>query len=408
MKISIVIPHLGRDHLLADVLDQLNNQSFDDFDIVVVLDMTPDESGSLAEKILIEHPNQNITVSYSGGKGPATARNIGAKVSKSDIVLFMGSDCYPHRDLVAQHYYWHMNGANVVQGYSPWAATVVTPFYDFLDESGLQANWNAVKNEDGSWQHQINPAFGMTTNYSINRQLFLNEQFDERFSSAAWEDIELSYRLSKYGNAITAIFNPNAINYHYHRYDFNSFLRRCRMEGYHRLTLCKIHPEMAWNLINPFELRIAKKQDENELLEWATELDNTDLSKMDRDDVKNLKQIKYQRYYETCKMFSLKGVLDRLEDEHPAMQAIEHVHKPEQIIEIVSGVLALESGNFGYAKHTAEWFMSERQDDWSAYAYAGEIELARGDTQRAIELFRKSLMINDDRWPRDRLREVLV
>ena len=38
MKISIVIPHLGRDHLLADVLDRLNNQSFDDFDVIIVFD----------------------------------------------------------------------------------------------------------------------------------------------------------------------------------------------------------------------------------------------------------------------------------------------------------------------------------------------------------------------------------
>ena len=406
MKISIVIPHLGRDHLLADVLDRLNNQSFDDFEIIVVLDMTIDAAGSLAELILIEHPNQNITVAYSGGKGPATARNIGARKSKSDIVLFLGSDCYPHRDLVAQHYYWHMNGADIVQGITPWHSDVVVPFYDFLDESGLQANWNAMQNEDGSWQHQINPAFCLTTNYSINRQLFLNEQFDERFSGAAWEDVELGYRLSKYGNAINAVFNPRAINHHYHRYDFKSFLQRCRMEGYHRITLCKIHPEMAWGMFNPFELRVAVKQDDNELIEWATELDTVDLIKMDRDDVKNLKQIKYQRYYEACKMFSLKGVLDRLEDEHPAMQAIQHVHKQEQVIEIVSGVAALENENYGYSVHTYQWFMTERPDDWSAYSYAGEIELAMGNKQNAIELFKKSFMINDDRWPRDRLGEL--
>ena len=268
MKISVVIPHLGRDHLLADVLDRLNNQSFGDFDVIIVFDEEAPKNRPWYHKIpaellnTIDTANYPIETRFSGGNGPATARNIGVDVSKSDVVLFIGSDCYPHRDLVAQHVYCHMNGADIVQGYSPWHSDVVAPFYDFLDESGLQANWSAVKNEDGSWQHQINPAFGMTTNYSINRQLFLNEQFDERFKSAAWEDIEMSYRLSKYGSAINAIFNPNAINYHYHRYDFKSFLRRCRMEGYHRLTLCKIHPAMAWGLINPFELRVAENQAE--------------------------------------------------------------------------------------------------------------------------------------------------
>jgi glycosyltransferase involved in cell wall biosynthesis len=413
MRISVVIPHLGRDHLLADVLEQLNNQSFDDFDVILVFDEEgPRQDRAWYHKIqadllnTIDSANYQIEVAFSGGRGPATARNIGAKLSESAIILFIGSDCYPHRDLVAQHYYWHMNGADIVQGYTPWHQDVITPFYDFLDDSGLQANWETLKNEDGSWKHKINPAFCLTTNYSINRQLFLNGPFDERFTGAAWEDISLGYRLSKYGNAINTIFNPEAINYHYHRYDLKSFLKRSNMEGYHRLTIAKIHPEMAWQMMNPYELRIAEKANVDELVVWAQELDTVDLSDMDKEATKTIKDIKYRRYYEACHVMSLKGVLQRIEDEHPAMQALKHVHKQEQVIQIVSGVAALDSGHLGYAKHTAEWFMAERSDDWSSYAYAGEVELAIGNKQRAIELFQKSVMINDDPWPRGRLNEL--
>jgi tetratricopeptide (TPR) repeat protein len=296
--------------------------------------------------------------------------------------------------------------ADIVQGYSPWHPDVVTPFYQFLDDSGLQAAWGNLTNDDGTFKREISPAFCLTTNYSIKRQLALNEPFNEVFSGASWEDVELGYRLAKYNNALKAVFNFSAINHHHHRYDLDSFVERCRMEGYHRITICKIHPEMGWGLVNPFDLRAVEGADEYEILKFAKELDG--VTNLSEDESKDIQVRKYQRYAEVCKVFSLKGVLARIDDEHPAMEALKHVHGNAQTIQILSGVAALESGHFGFAKHCAEWYMAEREDDWSAHSFNGEVEMAIGNNEEAVASFRKALVLAPGaKWPKKSLGRLL-
>jgi GT2 family glycosyltransferase len=409
--ISYIIPHLGRDHVLAWHLKELENQSFDDFEVIIVLDEKESDSIWRNDKPFeltstIGKASFPLEVWFSGGRGPAATRNLGAEKATSDILLFVGSDCIPHTDLIARHYYYHtFTPAKIVQGYSPFHADVITEFYEFLEASGLQAAWGNLKNKDGSWRTGISATFCLTTNYSINKQLFKNVGgFNETFESAAWEDVELGYQMSR--RSESAVFAPDAMNYHYHRYDLDSFVRRCRMEGYNRLTLCKLHPEMAWSMVNPFEIRTAKELDEYEILRWAKELDLATFQNTEADI--QLKQIYFSRMAECCKVWSMKGVLDRIADEHPAMQALIHVHKPEQSIEIISGVAAIDDGRYGYASHCAQWFITEVPDNWAAWAFWGEVELARGNRYDAVELFNKSITINPKaEWPRERIKEII-
>jgi glycosyltransferase involved in cell wall biosynthesis len=380
-KISYIIPHRGRDAILLWHLRELKHQSFKDFEIIISLDMTKREAGSLAEEILITYPGRNITVLYAGN-GPAATRNKGALISRSDILLFAGSDCVPHRDLIARHYWKHTSVKDVqtVQGVTPWHFDVVTEFYNFIDASGLQAAWNNLKNDDGSWKHDISPSFCLTTNYSIKRQLFLNERFNETFSGAAWEDVEFAYRVAK--RSPRAVFDHLAINYHYHRYDLESFAYRSMMEGYHRPTICKLHPEMAWNMLNPKDLQQAEEIDEHELLMWARELDAVSGSG-DQEGVEQLMQAKFTRYLECCKVFSLKGVLKRIKDEHPAMQAIKYATGPKEAIAIVSGVRSLDDEKYAFANHCAHWLLNDHDEDAFAWNFYAEVEETSGNTEVA-------------------------
>ena len=400
--ISVVIPTYGKIDLLKQVLRTLENQSYTDFECIIF-----DDGNDPRIQDLIIPSEFNIALEIirsDENVGPAQGRNRLAEYARSDVLLFLGADCLAHKDLVGWHAISHQYGADIVQGYTPWHPDVISVATDFIDSSGLQSAWGNLQNDDGTWLRKISPAFCLTTNYSINKQLFLNEMFNESFSGAAWEDVEFGYRLSKYGDVINTIVEPRAINYHYHRYSIDSFFRRCRMEGYHRLTLCKIHPEMAWGMVNPYELRIADKINDAEIISMAHEMDSIDLSDTNNELIPKLKEIKYQRIQEACKVFSLKGVIDRIADEHPAMQALMHVHQPQSVIAIISGVEAINNGHLGYAMHTAQWFITERPDDWSAHSYLGEVELEAGNFDEAFIAFSKSLAINPgNKWATDRL-----
>ena len=407
-KLTVVIPHWGRDELLFWHLRELKNQTYKDFDTIVILDEDKEEydngyGASLEDKIR----ELGAQVNWSGNTGPGEARNIGAQMSDSEIILIAGSDCIPDINLIARHVYDHdFYDADAVQGYSHWHADVVAPFYSFLQDSGLQASWKNLQKSDGSFMRQISPSFCLTTNYSIKRQLLLNEPFDKRLNGPAWDDIEFGYRLSKYDN-ITCLFAPYAANFHYHRYGFDSFLERCKMEGYHRIQLGKLHPEMGFSLFPPEDLRKAAQIEEAEMILWAKELDNVSFDG-DEAQMITLKEIKHARYFDACKMSSLKGVLKRIEDEHPAMKALKHVHSNEQVIQILSGLNALEGGYIGYLGHVREWMLAESPDNWAAWAFAGETQIECGNIQQAIDAFKTSLIINPrNDWAKNRLEELV-
>src|ERR1700739_5177839 len=66
--------------------------------------------------------------------------------------------------------------------------------------------------------------FFYTCNLSV-KTAFLREygHFNESFRSAAYEDTELGYRLSKHG--MTLRYNPAAVGYHYQFFSFAAAFR---------------------------------------------------------------------------------------------------------------------------------------------------------------------------------------
>jgi GT2 family glycosyltransferase len=67
--------------------------------------------------------------------------------------------------------------------------------------------------------------FFYTCNLSLKTEFLRNNgQFDEEFKSAAFEDIELGYRLSKRG--LQLFYNASAIGYHYQFFSFEDACRK--------------------------------------------------------------------------------------------------------------------------------------------------------------------------------------
>jgi GT2 family glycosyltransferase len=387
-KISYIVPHYGRDNILLWHLNELNKQSYADFDVIIVVDGPEDELQLDPRKY-----NFKIRLEYFGKKvGPATTRNYGASLTDAPIIMFAGSDCIPHPNLIMVHEWRHLTSRHsIVQGYTPWHPGAVTPVTRFVDGGGLQANWNALKNEDGTWVDTSAPSFCLTTNFSIDHNLFNNiGGFNESFPGAAWEDVEFGIRLAKFNNLRTVVA-PDAINFHYHQYNVESFLRRSRMEGYHRIKICNVNPEMSWQMMSPETVEASRKVHESEVMKKANiavYTDDNDFSSMDN---------RLAIFVECCRLMSAKGIADYLDtDASPALKLYEFALSSHDAISIVTGADALETGHDSFAFHCAQWMVIGNSDKWYPYAFSAEVNLHSGDYLSARDYLKHALVLNQD------------
>jgi GT2 family glycosyltransferase len=114
----------------------------------------------------------------------------------------------------------------------------LTPFLRYINEYGLQFGYALIKDRE-----DVPFNFLYTSNLSLHRDELLAEPFDLRFPYAAWEDIELAYRLKKRG--LRLVYEPAATVAHDHPTDFARFASRQEKAGYCAVVFYRLHPELG-------------------------------------------------------------------------------------------------------------------------------------------------------------------
>lgn len=92
LKISIIIPVYNAEEYVAECLNSIKNQSFQDYEVVVVNDGSKD--GSLEICKAFAEKDERITVFSTENRGVSHARNYGLKHAKAPWVMFLDSDDY--------------------------------------------------------------------------------------------------------------------------------------------------------------------------------------------------------------------------------------------------------------------------------------------------------------------------
>lgn len=90
MKVSIVMPMYNAEAYLNDALMSVKNQSFKNWELIVVDDGSTDQSTSIVEEYIKE--DSRIRLFTQKNSGPATAKNTGLKNYDGDFVMFLDSD----------------------------------------------------------------------------------------------------------------------------------------------------------------------------------------------------------------------------------------------------------------------------------------------------------------------------
>ena len=180
-------------------------------------------------------------------KGPAAARNAGAKKAKGNIVLFTDSDCVPEKSWVKE----------MLEPFKRKEVIGVQGRYKILNKNSLVARFIQYEIEERYERMGKQKYIDFIGSYSAGyrRDVFLKfGGFDESFKTASGEDPEISYRMADKG--LKMVFAPKAIVCHPHPETIKKYLKTKFYRGYWGQLLYKKHPEkrkgQAYNSIYYF------------------------------------------------------------------------------------------------------------------------------------------------------------
>jgi glycosyltransferase involved in cell wall biosynthesis len=242
VRLSVVMPTYNRSELVGRALRGLLEQTVAsaEYEIVVVDDGSTDETPEAVKAVAA--PDERLRYYRQENRGPAAARNRGVLEARGEIVLFTGDDCLPDGRLLEEHLKAHEQADVGVIGRVTWHPEIeITPFMAFL-ETGPQFGFGQIQHPE-----DVPIWYFYTANCSAQRRWVERVGgFDEDFRYAAFEDMELAYRMKKEG--LRLVYRSGAKTYHHHPTTFEQHLNRQRVTGKSAALLYQKHPELKVEL----------------------------------------------------------------------------------------------------------------------------------------------------------------
>lgn len=233
-ELAVVIPTRGRWPILSRTLEALGAQSVSGFETIVVVDGTDQRVPSW----LRERPRTRVLEQPHGG--PGAARNLAVSQTDRRLILFLGDDMIPAPTLVAGHLAPHHADAGpqtAVLGHVAWHPEVArSRLLRWLEWSASQFDYRALQGMAGE-----DVGFGRfySCNVSLKREMFTQAGgFDPDFRFD-YEDLDLGWRLHERG--LRLIYEPSALAYHLHSYDWEAIERRYVSRAGAERLMCSKH-----------------------------------------------------------------------------------------------------------------------------------------------------------------------
>lgn len=156
-KVSVIVPVYNVEEYIDKCLDTLTNQTFKDYELIIINDGSPDNSESIILDYQKKYPKLIKYYKKENG-GLSSARNYGIEKSTGEYLMFIDSDDYVSNDMVEKLY----NKIDKEQ-----SDMVICNYYRVTCKGKFIKNYN------------INLG---TTNIKSNPEILLNKQ-------AAWNKI---------------------------------------------------------------------------------------------------------------------------------------------------------------------------------------------------------------------------
>ena len=99
-KLSIIVPVYKVEQYIHKCVDSILNQSFTDFELILIDDGSPDNCGAICDDYA--QKDERIRVIHKENGGLSDARNFGIDASQGEIIGFVDSDDYLDKDMYNQ------------------------------------------------------------------------------------------------------------------------------------------------------------------------------------------------------------------------------------------------------------------------------------------------------------------
>lgn len=208
---SVVVPVRNGGEAFGICLEALRRSHFRDFELIVVDDGSRDGSADRAEKAGAR------VLSTPGGRGPAAARNLGARHARGTFLLFLDADCEVGPDTL-----------EVLARTLGWKESPSAAFGSYDDAPAAVGFVAQYKNLVHHYVHQRGREEASTFWAgcgAVRRSVFLElGGFDERrYARPSIEDIELGRRLKAAGHRI--VLARDAHVKHHKRWSLGGLVR---------------------------------------------------------------------------------------------------------------------------------------------------------------------------------------
>ncbi len=179
MKVSIIIPTYNRSIKLVNLLTALEEQTFKEFETIVVDDGSTDNTQSVLKNRGFSL--RKLRIVHQKNQGHAVARNQGAKKASGNLLIFFDSDVRPFPDCVERHLNHHkVKNHSILTGRAVMDNSLF-PDSDFCQyRYYLESKIWSFPSTNGLAKVTPDNYFFSTQNLSLSRCLF-NElgKFDE-------------------------------------------------------------------------------------------------------------------------------------------------------------------------------------------------------------------------------------
>lgn len=233
MKYSIIVPVFNRPDEVDELLSSLLNQTFTDFEVLIVEDGSQKPCDEVCNKYA---DRLDLHYFMKPNSGPGQSRNYGAERAKGEYLLILDSDVVlPKGYLNAIEEELKGEPADAFGGpdaahesFTDTQKAISYSMTSFFTTGGIRGG-----------KKKLDKFYPRSFNMGIRRDVYMEL---EGFSKMRFgEDIDFSIRIFKAGKRCRLF--PEAWVWHKRRTDFRKFYRQVYNSGIARINLYKKYPE---------------------------------------------------------------------------------------------------------------------------------------------------------------------